>query len=227
MPIIYTAIYWWYDNLKVQPKQTVECEFLCFTDDDKMQSDQYQIAHMHTLKHLHPRMQAKFFRTHPILLAKEEWQIMIRLDGSCQIKSEKFVEEIVKRFEEDKDLELINFIHPVRDDILGEAEFSLTMEKYKWLPLIEQAMHYIENGYKRNSWLSATWMLAFRITRKITDVFNARWNENLLWSYQDQISFDITMDLWKVKRSYFWDIVPFNIWNNPYVDFLTPHSHEW
>ena len=67
---IYTAIFGGYDVLKAQPEQKdIECNRFCFTDDPKIKIekdalDQRNIRLCET-QDMHPRMNAKRYRTHP------------------------------------------------------------------------------------------------------------------------------------------------------------------
>jgi hypothetical protein len=74
MIYVFTAIFGGYDKLKLQPEQTAEVKFVCFAD-DKLEfedgaEEQWTVIKYNPFRHLHPRMQAKYFRTHPEEIAR-------------------------------------------------------------------------------------------------------------------------------------------------------------
>lgn len=227
MITVYTAIFGDYDKLKKQPKQSVPCAFLCYTDWDQEQEG-WVVAKEDKFKHLHPRMKAKRYRLHPFRYEScYNNQYVVYIDWSWQIKSPKFIETVVNQLIE-KDLDILTFQHPLRDCIFDEAEASMDMPKYKGLPIMQQALHYINvRKYPYHNWLSASGMLVIRRSQRVHQMLHDRWQENLMRTYQDQISFWPVA--WKhgIKHGVFTENdLPVNLRDNQYIDFLNPHKND-
>lgn len=224
---VFTAIFGNYDYLKLQPEQTVDVKYVCFTNTDNLEIEkwaekQWEVIKVDNIEWVHNRIQAKFYRTHPYNYFK--WTTMW-IDGTARLKSERAIEDILNMFESDKDIML--FRHPERKTILEEAMFCKNFKdryiKYEWLPLIEQVRSYLDNGYDESLWLFATWMLVMREWYELIDALSERYEENIYWTYQDQISFPYIM--WKnnIKvQSIEW----INLWSNDYISFTEWHLSD-
>jgi hypothetical protein len=180
---IYTAIFGGHDDLKAQPA-CPGADFVCFTDDDSLESAQWRVVACQP-RYEHPRLSAKWFRTHPHVVLSD-YRFTIWIDASFTLRSERFAAQVLGRLGES------GFAlprHPHRDNLLDEADVSLGLEKYRGQPIREQVEHYRLQGFDPHFGLWMTGLL-------VRDNANARirrldemWmEENLRWSYQDQIS---------------------------------------
>lgn len=220
---VFTAIYWGIDTLKKQPQQDIPVRWVCFTDDENIKCEdwareQRDIRVVAPHKHLHPRMQAKYFRTHPYDYLDSK--IVFYMDGSARLKKTNSISHFVGQYLDKSDI--LTFQHPERNCIYDEAVFCKTREKYLWLPMEDQVTRYWMKWYPKNYWLTWTWVLITKKSNtKIIDFLHKRWTECLEWTYQDQLSFDYLV--WKewIKRQRFTD----HEWNNDYIDFRNPHLH--
>jgi len=222
---VYQTIYWWIDKLKKQPDQNIDVEWVCFTDDENLPcepgaADQRDIRVIAPHKHLHPRMQAKYFRTHPYDYL--DWDIVIYLDSTARLLKEDSIEHIVKEFLPKSDI--MTFKHPLRNCIIDEMKFSIDVPKYKWLPLKEQVQFYLDKWFPRNYWLTATGMIVTRKSNyRIREFLNDWRKECLEWTYQDQLSLDYLVWKNRIKRQRIED----NLWHDcKYVSFNEPHLHN-
>ncbi len=59
--VVYTAIFGNYDALKIIPQQSVNADYVCFTDNPNLKSDQFEIIYKKQNHLEHPRMKAKEF----------------------------------------------------------------------------------------------------------------------------------------------------------------------
>ena len=59
---VYTAIYGKYDNLKPFPQQTIDCDFICFTDGTAKPMPGWRLIRSLRRKSDHPRMRAKYWK---------------------------------------------------------------------------------------------------------------------------------------------------------------------
>lgn len=228
---VYTAIYWDKDILKLQPEQTVKTRFVCFTDNPNIQveqwvHDQWDIITMSPHKHLHPRMQAKYYRTHPQEFFDTD--IIMRMDGSARLLKEDSIEHFIGKMLKKSDI--LCFEHPERHCIKDEADFCMKAwqdritKKYEWLPMQEQVKRYFSKWYPKTYGLTATGLLMTRGgDNKMKEFFYDRWTECLEWCYQDQLSFDYLVRKNDIKRQRLLD----NLWNNEYIDFKNAHKHTW
>lgn len=230
---VYTAIFGNYDRLKKQPEQSIDVRYVCFTDSKSLQIEKWaekqrEIRYIDLnsdeysgLKHLHPRLQAKYFRTHPYEFFK--W-IVIYMDWTARLKSEKSLEFLSSSHQRWWDI--ICFKNPERDNILDEALFCQNntdrFRKYKWLDMISQARHYIDGWFPLENWLNASWFLVMRLNSKLNEMLDARWLENLNFTYQDQISFEPMIRKYNINRQW----IDYNLRNNPYISFLEWHKSD-
>ena len=229
---IYTAIFGGYDSLKPQPKQSINCDFICFTDnltDNKNDPWRMVINPFKEYTYLHPRLQAKFFKImahkvfaertrNPLFRLRQNlrrilaYDYCIWIDGSVQILRSDFAEYFISKI---GDFGLAMLPHPDRDCIYDELRASLLMRKYKGLPLIEQVDYYKEQGYPAHNGLIVAGLFARDLRVKRLRLINSEWwNENLKWTYQDQLSLPYV--LW--KNDYSFDKIPLNLWKNKYFE---------
>lgn len=228
--IVYTAIFGNKDILKKQPQQTIPVSFVCFTDDPNIEcedwaKEQREIRVIQPHKHLHPRMQAKYFRMHPTDFL--EAKTIIWMDWSARLLRDDSIEHFMSQFLVKKS-DILCFQHPERNCIYDEAEFckylwkTNTIEKYKWLSLQEQVGWYKDKWFPKDYWLTATGLLITKSDNiRIKDFFHKWRTECLEWTYQDQLSFDYLV--WKewIKRQWLQE----NLWINDYIDFRNQHIH--
>lgn len=216
--IIYTANYGNHDVLKKQPKQK-GCRFICFTDNPDIQQEdwaQREIIVDKTYCHLHPRLTAKWYRTHPYEVFPEEGWLMY-MDSNGRLLREDSVEYFMNLLGSN---DILAFKHPDRDCIYDEAKVCKEKPKFKylWVPLYEQVEHYRRLWRPEHAWLSATWLLLHYNNRILKQAMHDWYYENLLWTYQDQLGFDYVMDSHNIKRWWILD----NLRHNDYISF-----NEW
>lgn len=221
--IVYTAISGWHDVLKKQPEQSVKCRFICFTDwPIKIEVwAKWEVIDRREFMHLHPRLRAKWYRLNPWELFEWDWIIMY-MDWSWELKSKDSVKYFTSQLLPKSDI--LCFKHVDRNCIFEEAKYCMDKQilKYRWLPLIQQAQYYMDHWHPKNRWLSATGLLVYRLTDRLINFFHERYYENLLRTYQDQISYDYLIRKLGIKRQRLKD----NQRDNEYITFLHPHIIE-
>lgn len=230
---VYTAIFGGYDTLSQPPRQTVPCDFVCFTDAVlPARVGAWQIVRSNLLSDLHPRIRAKFFKcmNHEVFPGgrmawrfapwklRRKYDYTIWIDGCIRIKTENFVEEYLSYV---GTCGLAMFIHPDRNCIFEEVKASVGMLKYAGLPLHEQVDRYRQEGYPAHAGLIAAGLIARRAGHPTHPTINAAWwTENLKWTYQDQLSLPVV--LWRLGLGY--DQVQLNLWDNTWFDWLGHNS---
>jgi hypothetical protein len=199
--VVYTAIFGGYDTLKQPVAQDQPCEFVCFTDEKGPASvGAWRMVRLESDAKVHPRMQAKWFKLqcHKVFpdgrLASRYAPFSIRfkndlsiwIDGSIRIKSPSFVRDMRARLGAQ---DWAMFVHPDRDCIYDEASISAGLSKYDGLPIFAQV-----EAYKRmvapHGGLFACGVIVRREpeSKLVTRANEMWWNENVKWTYQDQVS---------------------------------------
>jgi hypothetical protein len=96
------------------------------------------------------------------------------------------------------------------------------MPKYHNLPLHDQVATYRAEGYPEHHGLMACTVIARHFNDDRLECINeAWWQENLRWTYQDQLSLPVV--LWRQGLAY--DAVEMNLWNNDWFTWA-PHRSE-
>jgi hypothetical protein len=235
---VYSAIYGGYDELKVQPEQTVACDFICFTDAAApARVGAWRTIQVRRRPHMHPRMRAKFFKINsdkvfpkgrlawhydPIasLLGRQpSYDVLVWIDASIQIKSARFIEELVSHIRANG---WTMFVHPDRHCIYDELLASQPMRKYQATAIEAQVEAYRCEGFPSGHGLMACTVIA-RTSRdgRLARINRAWWHENRRWSYQDQLSLPVV--LWRLGLGY--DPVHRNLWQNDWFDWV-PHRSD-
>ena len=229
--VVFTAIYWDKDILKKQPKQSIPVDWVCFTDSPNLECEEWareqrDIRVLSPHKHLHPRMQAKYFRTHPYDYIDSG--AVMYMDWSARLLRSDSVAHFVWQMLDKSDI--LTFQHPERNCIVDEANFCSgqwqpqTIDKYKGLPMREQVERYISKWFPKNYGLTWTGLLIHkRGNSKTVDFLQRRWTECLEWGYQDQLCFDPLVYFLKIHRQRLQE----NLWKNDYITFLNPHKNIW
>ncbi len=226
---IYTAIYGGYDNLKPQPTQGVPTDFVCFTDSDLETLAPWTVIRDMRHPDLHPRLRAKWHKTHPHSMFRDlpplkAWRWLFKrythtiwIDGSIQLTSRDFAQLAIESAQQTG---WAMFAHPRRNCIYDELDFSSSMLKYRAQLLAEQVQHYRAEGFPEHAGLMAAGIIVRETNRQdIAAAGEDWWQENLRWSYQDQLSLPVVF--W--RRGMRWDTIPGNLWQN---ELFKVHPHH-
>lgn len=235
---IYTAIYGAYDDLKVQPEQTVDCDFICFTDDPTLSSPNWLVIHLKNwiegssqarLQSKYPKILSHHFfaapSLNPLTLVSycvrhiRPYDYTIWIDGSVQIKQKTFAEEAISHV---GDYGLAMFIHPERACVYDEANACLEYAKCESQPLLEQVGHYRRSGYPPDNGLMATGMIVRDARKKMLHkVDEDWWVETVKYITRDQVSLPYV--LW--KNGYDYDKINLNLWENDLFEVMPHNPH--
>lgn len=199
--VVYTAVFGGYDALKQPAQQDETCEFICFTDAPiSSRPNSWRIIHIKTDPRLSPRMQAKQFKllSHRIFpggrlawryapfTRRHSADLSIWIDASVQIKSAGFVRDLRAGLGA-RDWAM--FVHPDRDCLYEEARVSAAMVKYRGLPVIQQVEAYRSIVPQHGGLYACTTIVRREPARELIRNANELWwQENLKWTYQDQLS---------------------------------------
>ncbi len=230
---IYTAIYGGYDALLQPVTQSIDCDFICFTDAAWPERvGAWHIVRARARPGLHPRLRAKYFKvmSHRVFPGgRLAWRYapfgprprygrLIWIDGCLHVTSPDFAAQFGAHVGRHG---WSLFVHPDRDCIYDELEASAGMAKYAGLPLREQAGHYRAEGFPAHAGLVAGGLIARNPHHTpLSRINRAWWVENRRWSYQDQLSLPVV--LWRLGLGY--DPVRLDLWNNPWFERLAHAS---
>lgn len=209
--IIYTTIFGGYDELKPQP-MFENVKYVCYSDTSLDDKGVWEVRVTQEFKQLSPRMKAKWFKCNSHKLFDEK---SVFMDGSFALTKNAI--GLIMRFNH-----YGVFKHPQRNCIYPEAQVSIRMQKYFRQPIQEQVDYYRGCGMPKEFGLWACGML-IRDTSKETERINeAWWEQNLKWSYQDQLSFPFV--LWREKLRV--ETIEENEYNNPYFNILNHNRND-
>jgi len=217
MITVLTAIYNKFDTLKLQPKQNIDCKYICVCDVkpdmEAWAEDQREIMYFDSFKHFTPAIKSKYVRTHPFMFTDNN---VVWIDGSIQFTSDDIVELLSEWWKAYHRLSTV--IHPERNSIKEEAQFCVSMnyKKYQWLPMLEQVEFYKNVWYKDDLRLSAVWLLYMKNDYSVVDMLDKRWVEILTRWPMDQLSFEPCRWLCKVTHKY----LELNLWDNKHFKVL-------
>lgn len=177
MLTVYTSIYGGYDQLRPHPAHPAVTDWVCFTD-EPLECDGWTVV-VEPRRHPHPRMAAKWRKCHP-----PDSDLSIWIDGSIDVTPE-WIDAAIAGLDH---ADLVLHQHPNRSSIVAEAEASLTLEKYRGLPVHQQAAYYINEWGWPDTVLYAAGAFARRHTPQVLQLGAAWYAECEHWTYQDQIS---------------------------------------
>ena len=224
---VYTTIFGGYDNLRIMPKQNIDAQYFCITDDACLvapQSDEPEVMEQWNIVpvkqprgDLCPMMRAKWYKLFPWEFEHlAEFDTVIFIDANIQVDSPTFINFAILNLKSDIAL----FAHPDRNCIYDEAAVSLTMPKYEREDIAAQMIYYA-NIHPAKAGLFACGMMVRKKTQRIQDMMGCWWHEITKFSFQDQISFPVVAHLLKINP----DILPGSIFSNPYFK-IVPHGAQ-
>lgn len=213
--VIYTAIFGDYDNLS-DPPYSNECDFVCFTDNQKLQSNVYKIV-VGPSNYLDPRKSAKIYKIRPDLFL-QEYDYSVWIDGSVVIKDKKFYKfayKIIKKY----DMAFLK--HPDRNCLYNEADACINLQKDDAQKIIKQTERYKKDNYPtRNGLIAGGVIFRNNKSRKVQEINENWWDEIMQGSIRDQLSFNYVA--WKNNFKYFEINKP--LWDN---EFFIINNHNF
>jgi len=208
---IYTANFGEYDSLPITAEQTLDVDWICFTD-KPMKSDRWQIEIQDTpVAGNDNRMKAKWYKinSHKVN-SLMDYDYTIYIDSSAVICNSRFAETMLLVTDR-----LGLFLHSERSSIVEEALISQAQRKYRGLNLVSQATKYVnEIGEDSILWAGGVIVRKANLSR-----FNEQWWECMSESLQDQISLPIALH----RSSTVASKLPGSIFRNHYVMFWICH----
>ena len=158
----------------------------------------------------------------------KKYKYIIWIDSSVDIKNNNLINDIIKLLENKKDLYF--YEHFYRNNINDEYAISKTLTKYNNNKLDEQIQKYNETF--TNNILYECGFFICKNNEDNIKLLNDWWEENIHYSYQDQISLPYV--LWKNNKTPFLlndnNFIKKNmkgsIWNNKLFGIIRNHNSE-
>jgi hypothetical protein len=217
--LVYTTLYGGYDTVKPHPEHPRVAEWRLYTDrardqqaapgwtvvtDDILHWDRDHWS-QEAANHESPRMRAKYRKCFP------PSRLTLYLDASITLLSPGLIDAALEALDSGADWAM--YPHPERDDVLDEALVSKSMRKYRELPVVAQAEHYLANGLPRHSGLWAAGIIARCATKAVRGAGEDWWTECVRWTCQDQLSLPVVLRRHGVRVSAL--TAGGGLWNNP------------
>lgn len=186
--VIYTCITGGYDNL-IEPKIiSDDFDYICFTDDENMKSDVWDIKPLpketDELSQVKKQRYVKI-NAHKLL---SEYEISIWVDGSVTINGD--LNGFVSKFL-NSDCSIYVPTHPIRDCIYTEANTVVAMKKDTSSNVSPQIERYKKEGFPKNYGLLQSNIMLRKHNNEDCIRFMEQWFEEVKnGSHRDQLSFN-------------------------------------
>lgn len=212
--VVYTAITGDYDELLTPKYVNDDWDYICFTDNDNIKSDFWEIRIMEHLD-LDKGKKARKYKVLPhIYLPKYNYSLWI--DGNYRIVDD--INKYIKRYV--KKNPMLCLVHEYRDCIYEEAKKCIEMNLESEKVINSQINGYRVEGYPKNNGLVASGILYRKHNDpKVIALMNAWWAEINLKSRRDQLSFNYVC--WKENFEY--DQCKLSYRGNEFFEYL-PHK---
>ncbi|MDY0402704.1 glycosyltransferase domain-containing protein [Sulfurovum sp.] len=188
--VVYTALLGNYDDL-IDPKEKFEeCDFICFTDQEHLQSDIWEIRIIEECD-LSPNMMNRKYKILPHLFLGE-YESSLYVDANIAILGNPL--ELVNKYLTKYDMAVPK--HFARACVYAEAKECVILGKTKYQETKNQMNIYENEGFPVNFGLGEN-NIIFRKHKneKIVKLMNDWWNELNTQTKRDQLS--LAYVLWK------------------------------
>lgn len=216
---VYTCIYGDYDNLKPQVEQTVDCDFICYTDQEWPNRKFGWHIVRNKLENVNSympnqtqRLRSRYFKILPWKGILGNYDYTIYIDGQATILRPGFVKWALSKV---KDKGLAQFKHPNRDCLFDEYNFCMQRGKFEGNdPRIDQIQRFEKAGMPKHWGLWAATVI-FRDMRdkKVEALSNLWWKELGRGVCRDQISLPYVF--WKF--GYKPETIDLDLYDNSYI----------
>lgn len=184
MTAIVTANIGSIDPIQGIPRQTVDCDFRYYNDQNIP----------FPLPNLDNRLKSKYIKiqTHKFL---KDYDTMIWIDGRVKVISKTFVESFVSGLQ---DHDMVMFRHPERDDICDEMNYIIDnmkkgnhylLSRYGNQQMEKEFEFYNSNNIPKTAPLYACTVFARKVDSRMNEFFDKWWEKCIQYSNFDQTMF--------------------------------------
>lgn len=218
--VVYTAIFGNKDTLKDPLYVDIDCDYVCFTDNESLKSDIWRVVKSETAEQ-DPVRSAKIYKVNPHLFLSE-YETSMWIDANFLICSSlnSFFQTLGPQ------ANMLVFEHDQgRNCLYDEAEIIVSHRKDDPEKVNEQMNKYKQDNFPTGLGLTANSVLLRRHNEKdIVELMNLWWQEIKKHSRRDQLSFFYCK--WKLGTKMFMLKYPnYNIRHNNWFRWL-PHNYE-
>ena len=164
---VYTAMFAGYDRILEHVPQTVDCDFTVFTDDvSAVPVGQLRgIIKNNPGDQISPLLKNGWLRVFPFDIRElNDYEILIYIDANVRIRDPSFVEQILRRYEETRDFDLMLSAHPWNICLYQEARDSQKIAKYNNTDLEGQIASYRREGFPADAGLYWNGLIVYNRT---------------------------------------------------------------
>ena len=213
---VYTAVTGGYDNLHTPEYVDQNLNYICFTDNPKLNSDVWEIRYIDNFDTLDS---IRLARRHKILCNDylPEYDYSIWIDGKVIITGN--IIDAIQKYHLSSPL--LCMPHYERNCIYDEADKCISAGKGNPDSIKHQIQKYHNEGYPSHNGLIDSCVL-FRVHHNplLNTMLNIWWDEVLKESTRDQLSFPYAC----FKSGFTYDLCNFSIYNNPYFKILNHNT---
>lgn len=198
--VVYTSLFGHSENfLDVEYKRQENIDFVCFTDDEDLHSDFWQIK-LVPKSLLDPHRRSKGFKHRPHLFFPT-YDSSLYIDNTVRLLMQP---EDIFAIAEEINAPMMLFRHPERSCIYDEAQI-VTKPNFDDKSLIEMQMDYYKYiGYPMGNGLHATGVIFRKHGKNNLNVAMDEWHSQVLrYSKRDQLSFDVIRHFYNLNVATF------------------------
>lgn len=198
--VVYTCLFGFSERfLDLHYPEDNRTDFVCFTDDETLQSDFWSIVTV-PKSLLDPHRRSKSFKHRPHLLFPN-YESSLYIDNTVKLTAppQKFFELLNA-----SGAPMMMFDHPERQCIYAEAEIVKELQLDDERLIDSQMGYYRFLGYPSDNGLHATTVLLRKHGNKNLIQVMDEWHYQVLrFSKRDQLSFDVVKDFYKLELQTF------------------------
>lgn len=187
--VVYTALFGDYDDL-IEPKENYKgCDFVCFTDQESLKSDTWEIRLVKE-QDLPPNMMNRQRKILPHLFLSE-YDYSLYVDANIGITGDPC--DLKEKYLNFYDMAIPD--HFLRNDVFEEANVVLRSGRIRLLPTIMQMRKYYTEGYHSQNGLTENNIIFRRHTLEVKNIMLKWWEELNSFEKRDQLCLGYI--LWK------------------------------
>jgi hypothetical protein len=194
--VVYTCLFGYSERFLDQKfERDALTDFVCFTDDEELKSDFWQVIVVpKTL--LDPHRRAKGFKHRPhLFFPNHEYSLYIDNTVELTVSPSSFFKQTRIR-----DSSFMMFEHPDRNCVYDEAEVVKNLGIDDSELIDKQMDFYRGSNFQRQSGLHATTVMLRRHNDPIVKAAMSEWHDQVLrYSKRDQLSFDVVRHFFDLK----------------------------
>jgi hypothetical protein len=182
--VVYTALFGDYDDLIDPPEKFKGCDFVCFTDQNHLKSDVWEIRVVEECD-LPPNMMNRKYKINPHLFLAD-YRVSLYIDSNIRLLSSPF--GLVSKYMLESNLSAP--MHPLRVCLYEEGAACLSSNKAPKERILSQLETYQHKGFPKSYGLTEMNIIIRKHLHKdIVRLMELWWLELNTQSQRDQLSF--------------------------------------